>query len=352
MSRFFIPFDWRGHARASGIGVALAIAIGILAVFSPRYLTLDNFMVVALQVSFIGLASVGTAGLIMSGNIDLSIGSLFALTSVCAALVAKIAPPFAAILAAIALGGLIGLGNGALVWRMKLSPIIITLGSMAILRGAVLLLTGGYAVRGVPKDFSGFGQAHCLGMPMPVCALLLMALASQFVLARTTIGRHLLAIGGNRAAAVAAGIPVRRLTLGMFLVNGCIVGFSGALAASRYGSASPAFGVGLELDAITAVILGGVAFTGGEGNIPGVMLAVALLGVINSGIVSLGIDPHWSEIFKGAVLIMAVCCDQLAQEARSRYRKRMAMKEPRSPCAADLPGAAPQPLRDSERRIL
>jgi ribose/xylose/arabinose/galactoside ABC-type transport system permease subunit len=277
--------------------------------------------------SFIGLASVGTAGLIISGNIDLSVGSMFGLTSVCAAMMARSAPGAVAILAAVLLGGAIGLANGALVWRMKLSPIIITLGTMAVLRGVELLLTGGYSVRGVPPEFAKFGQSRIFGVPMPVCALVFVAIFSEVILSRTTVGRHLSAIGGNRAASTAVGIPVRFLVLCMFLVNGCIIGFAGALAASRFGSASPAFGVGLELDAITAVILGGVAFTGGEGNILGAMLAVALLGVINSGIVSLGIDPHWAEILKGGSLIFAVCLDQLSQEARERYRKLLAMRE-------------------------
>src|SRR5262249_36445272 len=152
---------------------------------------------------------------------------------------------------------------------------------------------GGYAVRNVPKEFGSFGQARCLGLPMPVCALLLLAWGVHLIFSRTTIGRHLFAIGGNRDACTAVGIPVRKVVVGMFIINGCIVGLAGTLAASRFGSASPSFGAGLEIDVITAVVLGGVAFTGGEGNVLGVMMAVALLGVINSGIVSLGIDPHW-----------------------------------------------------------
>jgi ribose/xylose/arabinose/galactoside ABC-type transport system permease subunit len=309
------------------LALALALALLVLALFSPKYMTFDNCVVVALQMSFIGIAALGTAHLVIGGNIDLSIGSLFALTAVGAALLAKVFPPWGAISGAIALGAVIGLLNGLLVWRVKLSPIIITLGSLAILRGAVLLITGGYSVRGVPLEFGAIGQMRWFGLPMPVCALLGLAALAHFILAHTTIGRHLFAIGGNRAACEAAGIRVRRLVLGSFLINGGIVGLSGALAASRFGSASPSFGIALELDVITAVILGGVAFTGGEGNVLGVMLAVALLGVINSGIVSLGIDPHYAEVIKGATLIAAVTLDQLSHEARERYRKLAAMRE-------------------------
>jgi ribose/xylose/arabinose/galactoside ABC-type transport system permease subunit len=317
----------RNHGRNLGLALALALALAVLAIFSPKYMSIDNFVVVALQMSFIGIAALGTAHLVIGGNIDLSIGSLFALTAVAAAMLAKIVAPLAAMIIAIALGAGIGLVNGALVWRMKLSPIIITLGSLAILRGIVLLLTGGYSVRGVPREFATIGQQRLFGLPVSVLALLALAALAHFVLVRTTIGRHIFAIGGNRDACEAVGIPVRRLVLGTFFVNGGIIGLSGALAASRFGSASPSFGVALELDVITAVILGGVAFTGGEGNVLGVMLAVALLGIINSGIVSLGVDPHYAEVVKGATLIGAVALDQVSHEAREHYRKLAAMRE-------------------------
>lgn len=120
---------------------------------------------------------------------------------------------------------------------------------------------------------------------------------------------------------------MRRLVLGVFTVNGLIVGSAAVLAASRYGSATPAFGVGYELNVITAVILGGVAFTGGEGNILGVMLAVFLLGVIDSGLVSLGVDPHYTEVVKGGALILAVTLDQVSQERQARFRTLLAMRE-------------------------
>ncbi len=317
----------KDNGRNLGLALALGLALLVLAVLSPKYMTFDNLVVVALQMAFIGIAALGTTHLVIGGNIDLSIGSLFALTAVCAAMLAKVSPPFVAILGAILLGSAIGLLNGALIWRVKLSPIIITLGSLAILRGVVLLLTGGYSVRGVPSLFGEIGQWRLVGLPLPVCTLLGLAAFAHFILTHTTLGRHLFAIGGNREACEAAGIPVRRLVLGSFLINGGIIGLSGALAASRFGSASPSFGIALELDAITAVLLGGVAFTGGEGNVLGVMLAVALLGVINSGIVSLGIDPNYAEVVKGATLIAAVTLNQLSHEAREQHRKRSAMRE-------------------------
>ncbi len=316
------------HSRRNlGLLAALLIALAILAIFSPKYMNLQNFIVVGLQMSYIGIAAVGTTFLIISGNIDLSIGSMFALCAAVSAILSLYIEPQLAFLCGILLGGLIGLINGAMVWRIKISPIIITLGSLTILRGAVLLLTGGYTIRGVPKDFSLIGQWRPLEVPTPVWVFLILVVVAYFFLQTTTIGRHIFAIGGNREASEASGLTVRKLVLGVFLANGLIIGLAGTLAASRFGTAAPTFGEGYELDVITAVILGGVAFTGGEGNIVGVVLAVMLLGIINSGLVSLGIDPHYTYVVKGAALILAVTLDQLSQERQERFRTILARRE-------------------------
>jgi ribose/xylose/arabinose/galactoside ABC-type transport system permease subunit len=243
----------RRGGRNIGMLLAVVASVAVVASMRPQYLSAENLIVVALQMSFVGIAALGTAQLMISGNIDLSIGPLFALTATVAAILAKSTSPAVAAAAALALGAAIGLTNGALVWRIKLSPLIVTLGSMAILRGVVLLATGGYAVRGVPKEFGALGQARWLGLPMPLWALLLLAIAVHLVLTRTTLGRHIYAVGGSREACTAVGIPVRRLVLGAFTVNGAIVALAGLLAASRFGSASPSFGTALELDVITAV---------------------------------------------------------------------------------------------------
>jgi ribose/xylose/arabinose/galactoside ABC-type transport system permease subunit len=331
-SRFFSTritgyFRNEGTARNAGLLLALLAALVFLAIFSPRYVSFANFTVVALQMAHIGIAALGTALLIIGGNIDLSIGSMFGLTAVVSAMLAKVIPPPLALMLGVGLSGLLGLINGALVWRVKISPIIITLGSLTILRGVALLLTGGYGIRGVPKEFGLLGKARPFDIPMPVIALVISAMVVSVILGRTTIGRHIYAIGGNREASEAAGLNVRRLVLGSFTCNGLIVGLSAILAASRLGTAQPTFGVGFELDVITAVILGGVAFTGGEGNIAGVMLAVALLGVINSGLVSLGVNPHYTEIVKGGALVLAVTIDQITHERRERRRTLLAMRE-------------------------
>lgn len=316
-----------GGGRNLGLLVTLLLALLLISLFSPQYLSIDNALVVALQISFIGIASLGTAFLIVSGNVDLSIGSQYAMCAVGAALLAKDIPVLLAWLAGIALGALLGLMNGLMVWRISISPIIVTLGTLTIFRGIALRMTNGFGVRGVPKSFSWFGQSALLGIPLPVWWLVVLAVISHLVLQYTTQGRHLFAFGGNRQAAEAAGINGKGLVLAGFALNGALVGLSAVLAASRFGTAAPTFGVGFELDVIAAVILGGVAFTGGEGSIIGVVLAVILLGVINSGLISTGIDPHYAQVVKGAALVIAVTLDQFTQEQQEKHRKKLAFLE-------------------------
>lgn len=326
--------DYRSFAKISSFGgrnlgllLTLVLALLIVSVLSPQYLSVDNLLVVALQVSFIGIASLGTALLIISGNVDLSIGSQYALCAVASAMLAKTIPvPFAWI-GGVVLGAILGLLDGLMVWRINISPIIITLGTLTIFRGIALRVTNGFGVRGVPKSFSLLGQARLFGVPSPVWVLMFLGILAHIVLHKTTQGRHLFALGGNKLAAEAAGINGKRLVLTTFAINGVLVGISAVLAASRFGTAAPTFGVGFELDVIAAVILGGIAFTGGEGTITGAILAVVLLGVINSGLISLGIDPHYAQMVKGAALIIAVTLDQLTQDRQERHRKRLAIQE-------------------------
>jgi len=206
------------------------------------------------------------------------------------------------------------------------SPIIITLGGLTMIQGIVVVMTGGIAVS-VPAGFSTFANLTPLGVPMPVWIFLAVALLGFLFLTFTTTGRHIYAIGGNKEAARAAGIRVRRITIGAFIVSGLLVGLTGVLEASSYNAADDTFGVGLELQVITAVIVGGVSFAGGEGGIFRAVLGCALLEAISAAVVFFGIDPSWAHIITGAILIVAVSMDQLVHKQRERYQKAMAMRD-------------------------
>jgi ribose transport system permease protein len=317
----------RGQSRNVGLFIALIIAIAVISIQHPSYLTLSNFKVVGLEAAYTMIAALGTTFLMIGGNIDLSIGSNLGLAAVTAALLANHVGSVAAILIGIALAGVVGLVNGLLVWRVKLSPLIITLGSLTALQGVTDVLTGGAQVYQVPGSFSGFGLATPLTIPSALAIAIVLIPIAYVILNRTTFGQYTFAIGANRAASVATGLNVRRLVLVTFAINGLLIGLVGTLQASRFASADPTFGTGFELDVITAVILGGVAFSGGEGGIAGVVLAVLLLGVVDSSFVWLGISAFYTDVVRGVVLILAVSIDQIAHEQRARYQKMMAMRE-------------------------
>lgn len=317
----------RGRTRNLGLLIALAAWFVYVSAKNENFATVDNLRVIGLNMAVTGIAAIGTAILVITGNIDLSIGSNFALSAILAADFSSAMPTPLAFLLAIAIAGLVGLFNGVLCWMVPLSPIVITLGSLALFRGIVLVKTHGAPVTDTSADFTDFGRALVAGVPMPIIVMLVAAFLASLVLGFTTIGRHCYAVGGNKQAAQAAGVNVRRITIGAFIVGGLLVGLSGILAASRFDTPDPTYGTGFELQVITGVLLGGVSFAGGEGSVFGAMLGVLALNLIDAGLVSIGVDPFYSDVVQGSLLIVAVSFDQIAHVQREHYQKAMAMRE-------------------------
>lgn len=317
----------RGRTRNLGLLIALGAWVAVVSAKNSNFATVDNMRVIGLNMAVTAIAAVGTAILVITGNIDLSIGSNFAMAAIFAASFSTDMPVPIAFVLAIGIAGLVGLFNGILCWKVPLSPIVITLGSLALFRGIVLVITHGAPVSDTPADFPRFGRALVFGVPMPIVVMLIVVLLASIVLGFTTIGRHCYAVGGNKQAAQAAGVNVRRITIGAFVVGGLLVGLSGVLAASRFDAPDPTYGTGFELEVITGVLLGGVSFAGGEGSVFGAMLGVLALSLIDAGLVSIGIDPFYSDVVQGGLLILAVSFDQVAHVQRERYQKAMAMRE-------------------------
>jgi ribose transport system permease protein len=317
----------RGKGRNLGLLIALGAWFAVVTAKNSNFATVDNMRVIGLNMSITAIAAIGTSILIITGNIDLSIGSNFALTAILAASFSTHMPVPIAFLIAIGIAGLIALVNGILCWNVPASPIVITLGSLTLLRGVVLLVTGGAPVTDTPTDFTAFGRAVWGGVPMPIIVMVVLAVVSSVILATTTMGRHCYAVGGNKQAAEAAGINVRRITIGAFIYGGLLTGLAGVVSASRFDAPDPTYGIGFELVVITGVLLGGVSFAGGEGSILGGLLGVLALTLIDAGIVSLGINPYYSSVVQGGLLIIAVSLDQIAHIQRERYQKAMAMRE-------------------------
>ena len=317
----------RGKGRNVGLLLALGVWVLVVAIRNENYATVDNMRVIGMNMSVTAIVAIGTAILIITGNIDLSIGSNLALAAVLAAIFSTSMPVWLAFILAICIAGCVGLGNGILCWKVPISPIVITLGSLALIRGIVFVITHGAPVTSTPSNFTDFGRAIVFGMPMPILVMLVVAVLSSIVIGFTTIGRHCYAVGGNKQAAQAAGINARRITIGAFIFGGMLAGLSGVLAASRFDAPDPTYGTGFELEVITGVLLGGVSFAGGEGGVIRAVLGVLLLETVSGAVVAWGIDPFYSDVVQGGLLILAVTFDQVAHYQRERYQKLMAMRE-------------------------
>jgi ribose/xylose/arabinose/galactoside ABC-type transport system permease subunit len=246
---------------------------------------------------------------------------------VLAAIFAIHMPVYLAFILAILCGGGLGAINGLIVWNVSTSPLIITLGMLTLLRGVIYIVTKGSAVTGMPSSFVNFGNSKLFGLETPVWIMIAAALVGFVFLTYTITGRHVFAIGGNKEASRAAGVKIRRIVIGAFIANGLIVGLAGVLQASFYGSPDPTFGNGFELQVITAVIVGGVSFSGGEGGVLRAVLGALLIETVSGSVVSFGIDPNYACVFTGAILILAVSADQVLHRQRERFQKAMAMRE-------------------------
>lgn len=314
--------------RTMGLAIAVVIVALVVQLQASHYLTPTNLRVLAVQLVSIGIAAIGSAFVVASGNVDVSIGSIFSLSGVCAAWAAASGAPW---VLALLIGPLVGLilggVNGLLVSRLSVSPIVVTLATLSLYAGIVVVWTGGNAVKGVPSEFMSVGEGRILGVPMIVVALIIVVCVGFAMANRISIGRRLLAVGASPEAASSAGISVKRYTIGVFALNGLLVGTASALSASRFGTASPTAGVGFELLVLTAVLLGGVLFTGGVAPIGGVVLAVVLITEIRSGLIAIGFDPTWSLVVMGLCLLGAVGLNQLTEERREALLKRSAILE-------------------------
>jgi ribose/xylose/arabinose/galactoside ABC-type transport system permease subunit len=350
MSRRVAPRVGSIAARATqGRGVHLLFATGIILVFlafrDPNYFTVENLKVVALNSSSVAIASVGMAYLMIAGGIDLSIGSIFVAAGFVSGDLSVHTSAVLAVVGGLAVSGALGLMNGLLVWRIRVSPIIVTLGTLTLIEGVITVASNGQGIYGMPQAFLNIGQSAPLGVPTEIWVMIALAVVAAIILSETTIGAHVYALGGNREASELAGVRVRRLTLGLFVFSALAAGLAGIITSARFGVADIDFGVNFNLSVITATILGGVAFTGGEGTIAGVMLAVIFLNVVSSGLIASGVNPYYSDVITGAALVISVGLEQLTQERNDRIRREIALAEMMADDDADSDGGPGTPGR-------
>jgi inner-membrane translocator len=296
-----------------GIFVVFIVLVIILMILSPNaFAKPRNLINVVKQASINGVLACGMMFVIIAGGIDLSAGSVVALSGVVAAYLAQMQglPIFASILGALGTGALIGLVNGFGAAYAELPPFIITLATMSIVRGAALILSGGSPVFGLQEQFEGIaGISIANVIPILVLYFLLIAVFSGFILNKTVFGRHVYAIGGNSITAKVSGINVKSMLLRVYIICGVFSGIAGLLIASRTMQGSPTVGVGYEMDAIAAVVIGGVSMSGGSGKWYGTIIGALLLALISNGLDILGVSSNFQQIIKGIIIAVAVYLD-------------------------------------------
>ncbi len=309
----------------------LALVIG-LSLLSANFLSIGNFLDIARVVSIIGIMAVGMTLVILTGGIDLSVGSTFAFASVVAASFIPGAfsdaptsigvglPVPIAIAAGLVAGAVVGFVNGLIIAKSRVEPFIVTLATMAFVRGLTYLYTGGFPTlfRPMPAAFEWVGQGYVLGLPTPTLFFGVVVAFGFWITRRTTFGRSIYAIGGNEEAARLSGIRVQAVKIQAYTLMGMLAALSGIILSSRVAAAQPTAGLGYELDVIAGVVIGGTSLLGGRGSMISTGLGVFILGVISNGLNIVGVPTYYQFVAKGLLLIFAVGLDaQLRTRQRS-----------------------------------
>jgi ribose transport system permease protein len=312
-------FDNRLHMRLESLIVLAGLCI-VLALASPFFLSLSNFLNILLATSTIGVLAIAATLILCSSGLDLSIGSVMALAGVVGAyccVVIGLPWPFA-IIGALATGALAGFINGFLITQTRIPAFIVTLGMLGIARGlSFIIAPNGGAIYGLPSTVVYLGQGRPFGIPTPVILLLITAAIAHYALAYSKFGRHTLAMGDNENAARATGIAVEPLRRTLYTISGLLAGIAGLIFMARVNAGDPVAGINYELAAITAAIIGGTSLFGGKGSILGSLIGALIMGVLQNGLNLLGVQSYYQQVAIGAVLIFAVWIDQL-QSAREK----------------------------------
>lgn len=307
------------RTRESGTLLGLLVLCVALFIATPFFGTLDNLANVAEQSALVGVLAIGMTFVILTGGIDLSVGSVVALSGVVAALgVQRGWPLVLALGAGMLTGASAGLCNGALVTFGKLPPFIATLGMMSAARGAALMFADGRPITGFPETLRQVATARVSGVPLPVVIMLVLYALAHVVLSRTVLGRYTYAIGGNEEAAALCGINVRRYKIVVYVIAGVMAAVSSILLMARLNSAQPIAGIGYELDAIAAVVIGGTSLLGGAGSVVGTLIGALIMSVLRNGLNLLGVTSYVQQIAIGAVIVAAVLLDMALHRRAQR----------------------------------
>jgi ribose/xylose/arabinose/galactoside ABC-type transport system permease subunit len=308
--------SWQRAADFVLILATIAEAI-VFATIAPGFGTVANLINIALSIAVTGILAVGMTAVILTGGIDLSVGSLVALTGTAAAMAAAAVPRggaagIVALVVAIAVGAIAGMLNGSFIAYLRVQPFVATLAMLTIARGAAFILSGGRSIGNLPDSFGVLGRAVPFGIPAPVYVFAAVAMIGAFVLNRTVFGRRVYATGGNPEASWLAGVGTQRVIWLVYALNGLLAGLAGLTLASRLGAGVPNSGLQYELDVIAAVVVGGTSLAGGRGTIVGTIWGTVFIGVLTNGLNLANVDPYVQKIALGVVILIAAIGDRVA----------------------------------------
>ncbi|MDF3129182.1 ABC transporter permease [Kiritimatiellaeota bacterium B1221] len=300
-------------AKRNGIYIVLLVLIGFFAFATENFLVSHNLMNVARQVSMLGIASVGFAFVLLLGGIDLSVGSVITLVNVVCGwlLVNQGMNPVLAVVLTVIMATLIGFANGWIIANIQMPPLIVTLAMMIIIEGIAFLISKGVPIYGFPESFAVIGQGYIGPIPVPVVIMIVILSIGAFILNKTYFGRYFYALGGNEEAAKLSGIKVKNVKYLVYSLSGFFAGIAGIVILSRTNSATSNVGEGMELEILTACVLGGISVTGGVGRISNIVAGVLILGVLSNGMVLMNVTEFTQMVIKGSVLLIAVAFDCL-----------------------------------------
>ncbi|MDD4080486.1 MAG: ABC transporter permease [Eubacteriales bacterium] len=317
-----VPGLFRKLRQASTFNIFM-ILLGMCLIMTfaagNKFLSVSNITSVVRQFSFYAIMSIGMVLVILTGGIDLSVGSVFAFSGVisCMAIMRWGVPVIPSVLLGILAGAVFGLLNGLCITKLQLPPFIATLGTMSIARGLSYGITGGYPIGGLPDSFKFIGLGSILDIPTPIIWMILLALLFSVFLRFTVRGRWVYAIGGNEEAARISGVKVNQTKCLVYMFSGMMAAVAGIATAARLGVGQSTAGSGYEMDAIAGVIIGGASVSGGYGNIIGPIMGAAIMGVLRNGLVLLDVSAYWQQAVIGVVIIIAVSFDKLQHDRKS-----------------------------------
>jgi ribose transport system permease protein len=307
----YFPIGFTFNLRNAGTLIGLLVIAGTFALLTPNFLTIPNILIILQQSSINAAIALGMTLVIISGGIDLSVGSVAAISAIIGATLMTLGVPVPlAVIGTLLVGALSGVFSGTLIAYAGLQPFIVTLGGLSLFRAASLIYSDGNPIFGIPNEFRDFINGHVFSLPLPVVLVLFITLLLWVVMNKTPLGEYILAIGGNEEAARIAGVPVKRTKITVYIISGVLAAFAALILVGRLGAADPTMGNLWELNAIAAAAIGGASLMGGKGSVIGTLIGAVILGTLSNGLTLLNIQAFYQLLATGFIIIIAMLIDR------------------------------------------